>query len=44
MAQLKTAIFSLGIVFLAFLMGGLNYGEQPIFANESNSYSIVYHD
>jgi TRAP transporter 4TM/12TM fusion protein len=26
--QLKTAIFFLGIVFLAVLMGGLNYGEQ----------------
>jgi hypothetical protein len=26
--QLKTAIFFLGIIFLAILMGGLNYGEQ----------------
>jgi TRAP transporter 4TM/12TM fusion protein len=26
--QLKTAIFFLGIIFLAVLMGGLNYGEQ----------------
>src|SRR4030042_665551 len=26
--QLKTAVFFLGIIFLAVLMGGLNYGEQ----------------
>jgi TRAP transporter 4TM/12TM fusion protein len=26
--QLKTAVFFLGIIFLAILMGGLNYGEQ----------------